>query len=365
MACAADTVKQELAAGKAELDDAKEEHLRAKTEAGRIDSLLQSNTEERERLNKRMRDLIAEAKEIRAGGAEVKGLVEAVDGAPGAASFDDLITGLEKKKEKKQTTAAFAGSMKQVVDLFEQHQAKDHNCPLCARDISPGSNELKIFQEKLSEFLQDIDSADAKRKIEGFDKQIVALREARDKKDHAGKVQAQAQELAGQEDDMKQERERAARQLEDAADKQTRAQERYDKTEHVSDFLRQLDLANLNRLRQKIAQAEAELSSRDPNEVWPCLCLGRLHASLRFAPAAAARTLATAELRPQLALWPRACRGHAASHATQPLARDEAWRVSARRRRCGLRGAGRLISHGIGSATFWTLSKSTMMPISR
>jgi len=214
-----------------------------------------------------MKDLIAEAKATKVDCAEVKGLVEAVEGAPGAASFDALIAGLEQKKEKKQKAQSFASSMKDCVGMFKDHQARDHTCPLCDRTISPGSDVLKTFQEKLSEFLTDFDLSDSKQKIAAFEKQVVALQQARDKKAQAGTVQAQAQELAGQEDDLKQERERAERQLEDADEKQRRAQERYDKTENVSDFLRQLDLANLDRLKQKIAQAEAELSSRDLNQV--------------------------------------------------------------------------------------------------
>jgi DNA repair exonuclease SbcCD ATPase subunit len=214
-----------------------------------------------------MKDLIAEAKATKVDCAEVKGLVEAVEGAPGAASFDALIAGLEQKKEKKQKAQSFASSMKDCVGMFKDHQARDHTCPLCDRTISPGSDVLKTFQEKLSEFLTDFDLSDSKQKIAAFEKQVVALQQARDKKAQAGTVQAQAQELAGQEDDLKQERERAERQLEDADEKQRRAQERYDKTENVSDFLRQLDLATLDRLKQKIAQAEAELSSRDLNQV--------------------------------------------------------------------------------------------------
>ncbi len=267
MGHAADTVKQELEESRIELKDATEEHLKAKTEVGRIDRLLQSKAEERERLNKQMKDLIAEAKATKVGGAEVKGLVEAVEGALGAASFDALIAGLEQKKEKKQKAESFASSMKNCVGLFEDHQAKNHTCPLCDRAISPGSDVLRTFESKLSEFLADFDHSDSKQKIVAFEKQIVALQQARDKKAQAGTVQAQAQELAVQEDDLKQERERAERQLEDADDKQRRAQERYDKTENVNDFLRQLDLANLDRLKQKIAQAEAELSSRDLKQV--------------------------------------------------------------------------------------------------
>ena len=267
MGSAADTVKQELEEGRRELEDAKEEHLKAKSEVGRIDRLLQSKAEERERLNKQMKMLIEEAKATKVGDAEVKGLVEAVDGVPGAASFDALIAVLEQKKEKKQKAESFASSMKNCVEVFEDHQARTRTCPLCDRSISPGSDVLRTFQNRLREFLADFDHSDSKQKIAAFEKQIVALQQARDKKAQAGTVQAQAQELAGQEDDLKQERERAERQLEDADDKQRRAQERYDKTENVSDFLRQLDLANLDRLKQKIAQAEKELSSRDLNQV--------------------------------------------------------------------------------------------------
>jgi len=215
-----------------------------------------------------MSDFIEEAIHIRANGREVQGLKEAVKGSTGAASLHELIAKVEKKRSDSQKKFDFFNSMKLVEGQLRTLAKSNHSCPLCTSKLPEGSNEMKIFQEKLAEIVDtDFDHAQHKLKAESMDAQIKALKAAVDKKVKAGEVEAKAQMISEDLDELKEKCQNARSEVDDALDKRSRAQDSFDKAEHASEFLRQLDLARLSSLKKKIQSAEDEFAMRDSDEV--------------------------------------------------------------------------------------------------
>ena len=68
-------------------------------------------------------------------------------------------------------------------------------------------------------------------------------------------------------DELKEKCQNASREVDDALEERSRAQDSFDKAERASEFLRQLDLARLSSLKKKIQCAEDEFAMRNSEEV--------------------------------------------------------------------------------------------------
>jgi DNA repair exonuclease SbcCD ATPase subunit len=264
-------VKKEKQERQAELEDAKQDRMLAKTTVDHLQKSLQQRERERAQLKTQMSDLIQEAKSIRAKGGEVvKGLQEAVEGAsaPGK-TFEDLISSLETKKAKQEKKQKFAESMKGVVDQFRQ-SAKDRSCcPLCDSQLA-SSAAMATFEQNLLSLTNDagdISGSSADQKISAYSADITALKEAQSKTVESAELHAKVQALESQADALRGDIGRAEGKLQDAEARERQSQENFDKAEQVEEVLRKLDLVGLQSLEKSIQSDEADLSKHDIDEV--------------------------------------------------------------------------------------------------